>query len=174
LGFGNVNDGASSPLTSTLTNNGSSNITISGVTVTGAGFTASGVPNGTVLTPNQSVTLTVMFAPTNPGAVTGANVSIASSATNSPTVIVLSGTGTHSVALVWTASSTSGVTYNVFRGTTPGGESTTPLNSAPVSATGYTDTNVTSGQAYFYVVTAVDSEGSSEDSNEADANIPMP
>jgi hypothetical protein len=174
LTFGNVNDGTSSSLTSTLTNNGSSNITISGVTVIGAGFTASGVPNGAVLTPNQSVTLTLMFAPTNPGAVSGASVSVASNATNSPTVISLSGTGTHSVSLAWMASSTSGVTYNVFRGTATGGESTTPLNSSPVSATGYTDTNVTSGQIYFYVVTAVDSGGSSGDSNEANVTIPTP
>jgi hypothetical protein len=66
------------------------------------------------------------------------------------------------------------VTYNVFRGTAPGGEGTTPLNSSPISGTSYMDTNVVSGQTYFYVVTAVNSAGSSGDSNEATAPIPTP
>jgi len=156
-----------------ITNNGNSNITISSVTVTGAGFSASGVPNGTQLTPGQSVTLTVTFAPTTPGAVSGASVTITSNATNSPTTISLSGTGTHSVLLQWTASTTAGVTYNVFRGTSKGGEGTTPYASG-ISGTNWTDTNVSSGQPYFYTVEAVDSGGSSTASNEAQANIPTP
>ena len=93
LSFGTVNVNNSIQLSTTLTNNGNSNITVSGVTVTGAGFSASGVSNGTMLTPGQSATLTVTFAPTTPGAVNGASVSIASNATGSPTTITLSGTG---------------------------------------------------------------------------------
>lgn len=174
LTFGNVNDGSNSSLPTSVKNNGNSNITISAVTVTGAGFGASGIPNGTVLTPGQSVTLNVTFAPTSPGAVNGASVTITSNATNSPLAIPLSGTGTHSVLLQWTASTTAGVTYNVFRGTSPGGESTTPLNPSPVSMTSYTDTNVTSGDTYYYTVEAVDSAGSSAPSNEAQAKIPTP
>jgi len=174
LDFGNVNDGSNSSLPVSLTNNGNSNITISSVTVAGAGFTASGIPNGTVLTPGQSGTLTVTFAPTTPGAVSGASVSIASNATNSPTTIGLSGTGTHSVLLSWMASSTSGVTYSVFRGNTPGGEGATPLNTSPISETSFTDTNVASGLQYFYTVEAVDSGGSSNASNEANVTIPTP
>jgi hypothetical protein len=166
VNFGNVGDGTDSSLTTSLTNNGNSNITISGVAVTGAGFSASSVPNGTVLTPGQSVTLTVTFAPTTAGAVSGASVTITSNATNSPTTISLSGTGTDWVLLQWVASPTTGVTYNVYRGTSAGGESTTPLNTSPVSATSYTDINVTSGQTYFYIVEAVDSGGNSTASNE--------
>ena len=174
LPFGNVNDGSSSQLTTSVTNNGNSNITISSVTVAGAGFTTSGVSNGTTLTPGQSATLTVTFAPTTPGAVSGAQVTIASNATNSPTVVTLSGTGTHSVLLQWSASTTSGVTYNVFRGIATGAEGSSPLNSSPISATSFTDTNVTSGSTYFYTVKAVNSAGSSSASNEASANIPTP
>jgi len=144
------------------------------VAVTGAGFSASGISNGTQLTPGQSATLTVKFAPTTPGVVSGASITITSNATNSPTTISLSGTGTHSVLLQWTASTTAGVTYNVFRGTTMGGEGTNPINLSPVSTTSYTDTNVTSGLSYFYTVKAVDSGGSSAPSNEAQANIPTP
>ena len=177
LSFGTVNVNNSSQLSATLTNNGNSNITVSGVTVTGAGFSASGVSNGTMLTPGQSAALTVTFAPTTPGAVKGASVSIASNATGSPTTITLSGTGqvssSHSVALTWNASPTSGISgYNVFRGTASGAEGTTPLNSPPVSGLTYTDTAVSSGQTYFYVVTAVDSGGNSPPSNEIPASIP--
>jgi len=64
------------------------------------------------------------------------------------------------------------VTYNVFRGTSKGGEGTTPINSTAISGVAYTDTNVTSGQSYFYTVEAVNSGGSSTASNEAQANIP--
>ena len=177
LSFGTVNVNNSSQLSATLANNGNSNITVSGVTVTGAGFSASGVSNGTMLTPGQSTTLTVTFAPTTPGAVSGARVSIASNATGSPTTISLSGTGqvssSHSVALTWNASPTSGISgYNVFRATTSGGYGTTPLNPSPVSVLTYTDTGVSSGQTYFYVVTAVNSGGNSPPSNEVPATIP--
>jgi archaellum component FlaF (FlaF/FlaG flagellin family) len=173
LSFGNILDQSSSQLTASVTNNGNSNVTISGVTITGAGFTASGLLGGTVLLPGQSVPLTVTFAPTSGGSVSG-SVSIASDATNSPATVSLSGAGMHSVVLSWNASPTTGVTYNVFRGTASGGESTTPINSAPVTALTLTDANVTPGTTYYYTVEAVDSAGSSPASNEASAIIPSP
>src|SRR5277367_5352811 len=58
LSFGNVNVGSNSSLTTTLTNNGNSNVTISSVTVSGTGYSSSGVTSGEILTPNQSVTIT--------------------------------------------------------------------------------------------------------------------
>ena len=85
LAFGNMLDQSSSQMTTSVTNNGNANVTISRVTVAGAGFSASGIVNGTVLTPGQSATLTVMFAPTSGGPVSG-RASIASNATNSPAV----------------------------------------------------------------------------------------
>jgi hypothetical protein len=173
LPFGTVLNGTSSQLTTTITNNGNSTITISGVTTIGAGFSASGITNGTMLTAGQSATLTVTFAPIVGGAVSGAQVSIASNAAGSPTVVTLTATGQHSVVLSWGASSTQGVTYNVFRGTTPGGEGTTPITTG-VSALTYTDTNVTAGASYYYTVEAVNSAGSSAPSNEASAAIPNP
>ena len=177
LNFNTVSVGNSSSLTTTLTNSGNSSVNVSAVTVTGAGFTASGVSNGTILTAGQSVTLTITFDPTSAGAVTGASVQIASNATNSPATIALSGTGqttsSHSVTLSWTASTTGTVSgYNIFRATTSGGYGTTPLNSSPVPGTTYTDTTVAAGQTYFYVATAVGSGVSSIDSNEVPATIP--
>ena len=176
LSFGSVNVGSNSSLTTTLTNNGNSNVTISGVTVSGTGYSDSGVTSGETLTPNQSVTITAQFAPAAAGLVSG-SVSIASNATNSPSAITLSGTGvaaaSHSVALSWTASSSPVSGYNVYRGTTSNGPYPTKLNNSLVTAVGYSDSTVTDGTTYYYVVTAVDSSNvESVDSNQATAVIP--
>jgi hypothetical protein len=176
LSFGNVNVGSNSSLTTTLTNNGNSNVTISSVTVLGTGYSDSGVTSGETLTPNQSVTITAQFAPATAGLVNG-TVSVASNATNSPATITVSGTGVaatpHSVALSWTASSSSVNGYNVYRGTTSSGPYTTKLNSSLVPSVGYSDSTVTGGTTYYYVVTAVDSNNvESVDSNQATAIVP--
>src|SRR5271155_3400268 len=176
LSFGNVNVGSNSSLTTTLTNNGNSNVTISSVTVSGTGYSSSGVTSGEILTPNQSVTITAQFAPAAAGLVNG-SVSIASNATNSPSAITLSGTGVaaavHAVALSWTASSSTVSGYNVYRGTTANGPYPTKLNPSLVTAVGYSDSTVADGTTYYYVVTAVDSSNvESVDSNQATAVIP--
>jgi fibronectin type 3 domain-containing protein len=77
------------------------------------------------------------------------------------------------VSLNWDASITSGVSgYNVYRATTSGGYSTTPLNPSPVTTVSFTDSTVNSGTEYFYVVTAVDAGQASADSNEVSVTIP--
>ena len=69
------------------------------------------------------------------------------------------------------ASQSSGVVgYYVYRGTASGGESSTPLSSTPINGASYVDANVTPGTAYYYVVTAVGSNGTqSAPSNETEA-----
>ena len=57
-----------------------------------------------------------------------------------------------SVSLTWMASPSTTVGYNVYRGTTSGGPYA-PIGSA--ATTSFTDTTVTSGTTYYYVVTAV-------------------
>jgi fibronectin type 3 domain-containing protein len=146
------------------------------LSATGSGFSASGVTASETLTPNQSVTITAQFAPTAAGAVSG-SVSIASNATNSPSTIAVSGTGVsvtpHSVALSWTASTSSVSGYNVYRGTTSNGPYPTKLNPSLVTVVDYSDSTVASGTTYYYVVTSVDSSGvESVDSNQAPAIIP--
>ncbi len=175
LSFGNVTTGTSSALPVTLTNAGNSNVTISNVTISGAGFTASGVSAGQILAPSQTATLNVTFAPSSTGTVNG-SVSVASNATNSPAVISFSGTGvqpvSHSVALSWTASTSTVTGYNVYRGSVSGGPYT-KQNSALIAAINYTDSTVQSGQTYYYVVTSVDSSGmESTYSNQVSATIP--
>jgi hypothetical protein len=78
----------------------------------------------------------------------------------------------HKVTLTWAASSTSGVSYNVYRGTISGGPYA--LLASGVASTSYTDTNVQSGTTYYYVTKAVDSSGQSAYSNEAQVVIPIP
>jgi ASPM-SPD-2-Hydin domain-containing protein/centrosomal CEP192-like protein/HYDIN/CFA65/VesB family protein len=92
LSFGNVTVNTNSSLPETLTNTGGVNVTISQATVTGAGFSVSGLTLPVTLTPSQSVAFSVKFAPTAAGAVSG-NLAIVSDASNSPLNITLTGTG---------------------------------------------------------------------------------
>lgn len=57
--------------------------------------------------------------------------------------------------------------YNVYRGTTSGTHGTTVATGG--SGTSYTDSTITNGTSYYYVVTAVNSYGESGNSNEASA-----
>jgi archaellum component FlaF (FlaF/FlaG flagellin family) len=175
LSFGSVNVGSSSNLPATLTNTGNASVTISASNISGTGFTVSGISPGESLSPSQSLPVTVQFAPTVAGAVSG-NLSLVSNATNSP-AISLSGTGTqqvsHTVAVAWSASISSVIGYNVYRGTVTGGPYTTKLTASPVASTQFTDTGLQSGQTYYYVVTAVDASNvESADSGQATATIP--
>ena len=104
LSFGSIDTGATSTLEVTLTNSGNSSVTISRVSTTGAGFSASSVPSGTILAPGQTAALNVTFAPTSTGSLTG-GVMVASNATNSPATISMTGTGLQSNFSTWVAPS---------------------------------------------------------------------
>jgi len=175
LNFGNVIVTKNSGLGVNFTNSGSVNITVTAVTISGAGYTASGISNGQIITPGQVVTLNVTFAPSATGSIAG-NVTVASNASNSPTSISLSGSGVlaHTATLSWTASTSTVIGYNVYRGTASGGPYTL-VNSSLVSSTQYVDSTALAGQTYYYVATAVAS-GNVESvySNQVTANIPIP
>ena|SRR5579871_1317979 len=80
------------------------------------------------------------------------------------------GGGCHFISLSWGASSSAGVVgYNIYRGTTAGGESTTPINTSPVTGTTFTDINTVSGITYFYVIKATNGSAESAPSSEASA-----
>ncbi len=93
LAFGNVQNSKSSNLPETLTNTGGSAVTISAATITGTGFSVSGLSLPTTLSPNESVTFTVTFAPASTGSTSG-TLAVLSTATNSTLKIALSGTET--------------------------------------------------------------------------------
>ena len=69
------------------------------------------------------------------------------------------------VNLSWSAANLA-TSYNVKRSTTSGGPYSTIAN---VAGTTHTDTNVIGGTTYFYVVSAVNAAGESQNSNEASA-----
>jgi hypothetical protein len=78
----------------------------------------------------------------------------------------------HSVTLSWTASTSVGVTYNVYRSVTSG-VYVNPLNSTAVNSLTYIDTaGLVEGQKYFYVVRSK-STVESANSNEVFAVIPV-
>jgi len=74
--------------------------------------------------------------------------------------------GNTQVSLSWGASS-GATSYNVYRGTTSGGEGTTAI--ATATTTSFTNTGLTNGTTYFYKVAAVNSAGTSAQSGEASA-----
>ncbi len=89
LSFGNTTIGTSNTLSVALTNSGTSSVSISNTSISGAGFTATGV-SGTILTPGQSASLNVTFAPSGAGSISG-SVSVTSNAATAK--INLSGAG---------------------------------------------------------------------------------
>ncbi len=134
---------------------------------TAASFTDSSLANGTpyfyvvsaVNAAGQSANSSEVSAkPTAPSQAPAAPAGLLASAANTQ------------VSLAWSASATA-TRYNVKRGTTTGGPYTTV--SSP-TATNFTDTGLTNGTTYFYVVTAVNSTGESANSVQASATPVAP
>jgi hypothetical protein len=181
VAFGNEAENVASASHSvTITNSGSSALTISSISILGTNSADFSQNNtcGTSLAAGASCTVAVLFTPRTTGSLAG-DLTITDNATGSPQAVPLTGTGTsstsHYVSLTWTASTSSGVVgYYVYRGTSSGGESGTPINSSPVNAANYTDNSVTAGTEYFYTVTAVASDGTTQSvaSDEASASVP--
>jgi hypothetical protein len=107
--------------------------------------------------PPQSVTLLVCPRGTTPAPAAPTNLGASA--------------GDSQVSLSWTAS-TGATSYNIKRATTTGGPYTTVKSGN--TTTSYTDTGLTNGTKYFYVVTAVNLGGESGSSNEASATPSAP
>lgn len=175
LNFSSVNVGVSAMQPVTFTNAGTSPITITNVSIAGAGYTAGGLQSGQILSPGQTATLDVTFDPSATGMLSG-SVTVTSNAANSTERITLTGTGVppvqHSATLSWTASSSTVAGYNIYRSGVSGGPYA-KLDSALVTATTSADNAVQAGQTYYYVVTSVESSGlESVYSSEVSATIP--
>jgi hypothetical protein len=93
LNFGNVQVSSSQTLTDSITNVGGVSVTISQATVTGPGFSFSGLNPPLTLNPGASVTFSVVFAPLSAGSASG-TITVTSDASNPTLNIPLSGTGT--------------------------------------------------------------------------------
>jgi len=178
LNFGSVSVGTADTLQATVKNTGNSNAVISRISVTGTGFSLLGSTSSATLTPGQSLAVSVSFDPKAAGTNTG-TLMFVSNATTAQIAIALAGsagaktsTAEHSVALSWDPSSGSVVGYYVYRSSKPSGPYAR-LNSSATASTSYSDSTVSGGQVYYYVVTAVNSSNiESTDSNQVSATIP--
>jgi hypothetical protein len=62
--------------------------------------------------------------------------------------------GERQVTLTWTGKIQTGTTFNIYRGTSPGGEGATPIATG-LTTTSFTNTGLTDGVTYYYQVTSV-------------------
>ncbi len=91
LAFSNVTVGQNQTQTETVKNTGGMNATVSQVTVSGTGFSISGITAPLTLTPGQSTSFSVIFAPQSTTSSSG-SVLVSSNATNPALSVALSGT----------------------------------------------------------------------------------
>jgi Cep192 domain 4/HYDIN/CFA65/VesB-like, Ig-like domain/Abnormal spindle-like microcephaly-assoc'd, ASPM-SPD-2-Hydin len=172
--FGSVTVWSTGTASITLSNAGTSALTIESIVESGAAFTAS--PGGPLtLQAGQQTTVEVTFAPSAAGAAAG-SVAITSNGGNA--TVALTGAGVtavqHEADLTWSPPTTSTdplVGYNVYRSSSGGAPQV--LNTTLVSRTSFADTAVVSGATYAYFVRSVDAEGQeSGDSNQISLTIP--
>jgi Fibronectin type III domain len=75
-----------------------------------------------------------------------------------PTGLIATAASGLRATLTWTAPDAPDLPspgYDIYEGTSPGGESSTPVNTGPVTATSYTITGLTSGTTYYFDVIAL-------------------
>jgi hypothetical protein len=149
-GFANVATGSSSSQTIALLNSGTADATISTATVTGAGFSITGLTTPMKVAAGSSATFNLVFAPRAAGQVNG-SVTVMSDAPNSPLMITATAsavtptTGLSSSAgsldfgnvLVGSANSLGATLTNV-------GNTNVTISSVSVTGAGFTATGVAS------------------------------
>ena len=167
VAFGNVALHTQATQSVTLSSTGGAPLTISGESVSGAGFSTSGVNFPLSLNAGQTATLNVSFDPSSAGASVGVVSFTSNSSSGSVSTISLSGSGQsgagYSVDLSWHAPGAAAdpnpiAGYNIYRALS-GSSSYQLLNPNLDSTTSYTDSTVVNGKTYIYEVTAVDSLG---------------
>ena len=174
LPFGQVTVGAKKTLTAYLSASRTA-VKVTSATLSSSEFALSGVSFPFIVPAGKAASITLTFDPQSAGSAS-AKLSFASNASDSSITQTLTGTGQasagHRVDLSWDESSGSIAGYNVYRGSKTGGPYS-KLNSALDSATAYVDSSVTSGQTYYYVTTAVGTDGvESGHSNQVSAAVP--
>jgi hypothetical protein len=140
--FGNVSVGSPASQTLKLTNEGSESVQIKSASVSGTGFSMSGLSTPQALTPNQSVVFTAKFDPTSAGSKTG---TISVTVGGSAEAVSLSGVGVSS-SVGLSASATSITFGNVKVGSTvtqtvtlkSTGNSSVDISNVSVNGGGYT------------------------------------
>lgn len=162
-----ASSGATSYTVKRATTNGGPYTTVAtGVTATS--YTNAGVTNGMTY-------YYVISASNSAGESANSTQTLATPSANTVPVVpaaptgVMAMSGNAQITIHWTASS-GAVSYTIKRSSTNGGPYTTVATG--VTATSYTNTNLTNGTTYYYVVSAVNSAGSSVNSLQVSA-IPV-
>jgi Abnormal spindle-like microcephaly-assoc'd, ASPM-SPD-2-Hydin/Protein of unknown function (DUF1573) len=130
--FGSLVDGQTKSQNFTLTNTGTSSLTISQLTISGAGYSISGLATPSTIAAGASTTFNAVFAPTTAGSLPG-TITITSNAPGSPSTVALSGTGVRGTAAL-SANPTSLAFGSVNSGTTSS-KSVTLTNSGTANVT---------------------------------------
>ena len=104
VSFGNLAVGQSATKTVTLTNSGIDMLTVSGISVAGTGFTASGPHLPISLSAGQSTSISAVFKASAGNTETG-TITITSNSDGSPSLVALSGSGATAGALTATPNS---------------------------------------------------------------------
>jgi len=92
--LGSVPVGSSNSQTFTVTNHGTTTVSVSSESVSGTGFSLSGLADGAQISAGKSSTFNVSFKPTKTGAVSGsASINFSASGKTVPLTVSLSGTG---------------------------------------------------------------------------------
>lgn len=168
---------------SPTTGTSGTSVTITGTNFVGTPTVKFGTASASNITVVSATSITAK-APSGTGTVnvivtTAGGTSAASSANSftyatvpaAPTITTATA-GNAQVTLVWSAPSNGGSTitgYNVYKGTTMGGESQTAVNSSQVTTLSYTVKGLTNGTKYFFKVKAENMVGLSAYSNEVSA-----
>jgi Abnormal spindle-like microcephaly-assoc'd, ASPM-SPD-2-Hydin/Protein of unknown function (DUF1573) len=147
--FGTVADGQTKSQAFTLTNTGTSSLTISQLSVSGAGYSLSGLTTPKTIAAGTSATFSAVFAPTTAGSLPG-TITITSNAPGSPSTVALSGTGVALQASI-SATPTSANFGSVAVGSTNSqtiqvtntGNAVLTITQATVTGTGFSTTGLT-------------------------------
>ncbi len=176
LTFGSVPVGANQTLSETVTNSGTSSITISQVAASGAGFSFSGITTPATLQGGQSATFSVSFAPTSAASASG-SVTVTSTASNATLTIPLTGTGVAPGVLGANPTSLSfgnvqvGAKQTLTETITNTGGSTVTVSQVAASGSGYsvsgitTPTTLPTGQSASFSVTFTPASAGSASGN---------
>jgi len=129
--------------------------------ISGTSYTNTGVSNNT----KYYYTVKAVNSKGTSAASNEASATPVGSAPAAPTNLTATA-GNAQIALSWTGS-TGATSYNIYRGTTAGGESATAVGTS--TSASFTNTGLTNGTTYYYTVKAVNANGNSGASNEAHA-----
>jgi Abnormal spindle-like microcephaly-assoc'd, ASPM-SPD-2-Hydin len=146
LSFGSVSMGSSSSQSVSISNTGNSSVTISQISLSGTGFSDTGVTLPVAIAAGQSITVPITFAPTAAGASSG-SMTVVSNATNSPMTISLSASGMQpQIAVVPSSVSFGNVTEGVTNTQTVTlsnpGSANLIVSQASLSGSGFTETGI--------------------------------